>query len=787
MRTLFFAAVVVSFALVTSSASANYPGSIPNGFSSPGVGRCGICHVSSAGGGTRTAFGMDFESASGGLVWSRWLAQRDSDGDGWTNGQELGDPFARWPGLAATAYRSNPGAAGSEPGDFSLCSATANNDCESTSNGGTCSSSSANGRGDWDCGCASGYSGVANERTSGYSSVSNPPYTIRVSAVDGCADVNECLTPNRCGTAAAGSCSNSVGSFTCTCNSGYTLVGGVCVDRNECTAIPGRCGMGTCFNNTGSFSCTCNAGFSFNGTTCIDNDLCNPTPCGANSTCSVRVFPMPGLPGFTCGCIPGYTRDGRLGCVDNDECATPRICGTGTCANIGGSYACTCPSGYEGSPTGGTCTDIDECVVTPGICGIGTCTDRAGSYTCTCPAGYLAMGGTCVNIDECATNPCGAGLCTEIEPGPGYACACQGGYTAPASGGTCTDVNECLDPAVSLCSPNASCANSVGAFTCTCNVGYTGDGRECLDVDECASDATNECDVNATCTDNDGSYDCACDAGWAGTGFLCADDDDCASGAVTCGVNEVCVNQVGATGLCECAPGTSRPTPGAACMAVCGDGLRTIGEGCDDGNTAVGDGCDAMCDIESRWSCSETGGGPSVCAMTCGDGLIDAGEECDDGPANSDTAPDTCRTICKNAGCNDGVVDTGEACDDGDDTNSDTTPDACRRTCVEAYCGDDVVDSVESCDPGGSTTPLPAASCEGTCTSPDAGTPADGGTGVDAGTGFDAGTTAAPLDDGGCGCRSAGASGKTGGSAALAALAVIALFVARRRRRVTRG
>lgn len=82
MRTLFVAAVVASFALVASSASANYPGSIPNGYSSPGVGRCGVCHVSSAGGGTLTAFGNDFASASGDHVWNRWLAQRDSDGDG---------------------------------------------------------------------------------------------------------------------------------------------------------------------------------------------------------------------------------------------------------------------------------------------------------------------------------------------------------------------------------------------------------------------------------------------------------------------------------------------------------------------------------------------------------------------------------------------------------------------------------------------------------------------------------------------------------------------------------
>ena len=62
-------------------ASANYPGSIPNGYNG-GSGRCYICHVDPAGGGTRTAFGEDFRVGPDGVaynsddhVWSTWLAQ----------------------------------------------------------------------------------------------------------------------------------------------------------------------------------------------------------------------------------------------------------------------------------------------------------------------------------------------------------------------------------------------------------------------------------------------------------------------------------------------------------------------------------------------------------------------------------------------------------------------------------------------------------------------------------------------------------------------------------------
>jgi hypothetical protein len=49
----------------------------------------------------------------------------------------------------------------------------------------------------------------------------------------------------------------------------------------------------------------------------------------------------------------------------------------------------------------------------------------------------------------------------------------------------------------------------------------------------------------------------------------------------------------------------------------------------------------------------------------CGDGIISGDEECDDGAANSDNAPDRCRTSCVAPSCGDGVVDLdeGEGCE----------------------------------------------------------------------------------------------------------------------------
>src|SRR5262245_56304142 len=119
-----------------------------------------------------------------------------------------------------------------------------------------------------------------------------------------------------------------------------------------------------------------------------------------------------------------------------------------------------------------------------------------------------------------------------------------------------------------------------------------------------------------------------------------------------CGVNEVCVNQLGAPRTCACAVGAVRdPEPDGPCVSACGNGVRVEGEECDDHNRTAGDGCDELCNVEDGWVCFEPTTGPtpeSVCSYTCGDGALDplSGEECDDGVDNSDTEADACRERC---------------------------------------------------------------------------------------------------------------------------------------------
>jgi hypothetical protein len=103
-----------------------------------------------------------------------------------------------------------------------------------------------------------------------------------------CTDINECDPTNTkmFGTKFCGQntvCTNTIGSFTCTCNAGYenfTAWEG-CVDKDECS--PGgvnNCDVNTaaCWNTPGSFVCTCQLGLTGNpltGAGCTDINECS--------------------------------------------------------------------------------------------------------------------------------------------------------------------------------------------------------------------------------------------------------------------------------------------------------------------------------------------------------------------------------------------------------------------------------------------------------------------------------------------------------------------------------
>jgi len=91
-------------------------------------------------------------------------------------------------------------------------------------------------------------------------------------------------------------CTNTIGSFTCKCKTGYSGDGFNCYgilycfhfsfflfhsfflkknkDINECSTNNGGCSSNAkCTNTPGSFSCACKTGYNGNGTTCNGDDF----------------------------------------------------------------------------------------------------------------------------------------------------------------------------------------------------------------------------------------------------------------------------------------------------------------------------------------------------------------------------------------------------------------------------------------------------------------------------------------------------------------------------------
>jgi hypothetical protein len=123
--------LVAALALVpsTSFALSTFRSEVPNGI----VGSCLTCHERATGAAPWNAFGDLLFTTNGGtpdqartvdalspsfIWWNAEICNADPDGDGQTNGQELGDPECVWTGGAAARSSDI-----SRPGDASSVSA----------------------------------------------------------------------------------------------------------------------------------------------------------------------------------------------------------------------------------------------------------------------------------------------------------------------------------------------------------------------------------------------------------------------------------------------------------------------------------------------------------------------------------------------------------------------------------------------------------------------------------------------------------------------------------------
>ncbi|XP_012501572.1 PREDICTED: EGF-like module-containing mucin-like hormone receptor-like 1 [Propithecus coquereli] len=363
---------------------------------------------------------------------------------------------------------------------------------------------------------------------------------------------------------------------------------------NECAYTTTCPAYATCTATTDSFYCTCKRGFRASngqiqfkdpGVKCNDIDECSQSPrvCGPHSVCEN----MKGK--YKCSCLPGFSsptgngwipgKPGHFACTDIDECLTSGVCPEHShCANSMGSYSCSCQVGFISSKS--TCEDIDECSQSPPVCGPhSVCENTLGTYKCSCLPGFSSPTGNgwipgkpghfaCTDIDECLTS----GVCPEhshcANSMGSYSCNCQVGFISSKS--TCEDVDECSQ-SPPICGPHSVCENTLGKYKCSCLPGFsspTGNGWipgkpghfACTDVDECSRNST-LCGPNSVCVNIPGAYSCSCLAGFFSPefqtlkdpgAFECTDIDECTVN--TCPVNATCTNTPGSY-FCTCHPG----------------------------------------------------------------------------------------------------------------------------------------------------------------------------------------------------------------------------------------
>ncbi|KAB0387337.1 hypothetical protein FD755_002293 [Muntiacus reevesi] len=227
-----------------------------------------------------------------------------------------------------------------------------------------------NSLGNYSCVCKPGY-----QSRSGRKSFPGPGET--------CEDIDECSQrPLPCGPNSV--CRNLPGRYECSCLTGFSSPTGnnwipgksghfTCTDVDEC-ANPRSCPEhSTCHNSLGNYSCVCNTGYKSRsgkknfqgpGETCEDVDECsrNSALCGPSSICT-------NIPGkYSCSCLPGFFSPGvwspekpeAFKCADVNECLDryideclqdPSRCGPNSvCTNTPGSYSCGCIEGFHPNP-----------------------------------------------------------------------------------------------------------------------------------------------------------------------------------------------------------------------------------------------------------------------------------------------------------------------------------------------------------------------------------------------------------------------------------------------------
>ena len=252
----------------------------------------------------------------------------------------------------------------------------------------------------------------------------------------------------------------------CECKEGfeYTRNADFCQDIDECLLGHSCDENSTCTNSEGSYSCFCKSGFVDDGENCREGS-CSDDMCPLNQQC---VSPTK----LDCRCKDGFElQSDRINgnCVDIDECLTDENdCDEkAECINETGGYNCSCQIGYLGNGT--SCFELNECDTGEHNChSKAKCINTVGSFSCLCEKPLYGNGTFCseyacpYDFHNCHINA----TCEDTKTG--FKCPCKSGFVE--NGTICSDIDECTSNS-HKCNNQASCANTIGSYTCSCDAG----------------------------------------------------------------------------------------------------------------------------------------------------------------------------------------------------------------------------------------------------------------------------------------------------------------------------